>query len=602
MKLKTEKPKPFVCAKCQASFTRYENLVRHEQKHTNQKFACPICQTNFTRKDSVKTHIQKYHPESLQQVAGSSNEDSIINLSKKPAVKSPPQQPLAVSVSSLASPLNELETAQINTMLRNYWENLHLGLPIVHKGSFALAMEYNSDPLTNMICSIGSRYSPDLKHLSYPLYAYTLKLLDNMNQDEIYQTRNTQAFVLAIYSGIFDGEMESFKRAKSDLTNILLIARESGLFQNDFVTYRNHAEVNEWENFISMEVRRRLSYSLYFIDAQLSTLMNYPPGMSHYEIKHVLPCSDELWEAKDELEWSIIKAKETHKEVYFLEVVQHTLIYGKPLLPISSFGATIIVNYIHIMIRNTTQFAGLLETVPVFANDPFSRRSQLGNALNGLRVLIPKKKLNHNQPLKTMWDVFECNWNLAYIHLHLPDTVITSGIVEVTLEAAIATAAMVAKSQQRQPPGIALLKNDFNEIPYQTHSLVASHLSFFLKYFKPDFKETNPSLTFIFFKVCLIAWQILNVSINNKDENDKLDPMEYSSTRLNVQEERDKLQKKYMMERLSCDILSNIESCVDYTSIEFYENWCESLLKSFNIWGIGKCAAESFSEMHNPSL
>lgn len=591
--------KQYKCPHCPSQYTRAENLKRHLNQHINGRIPCPVCSKGFTRTDSLKVHIKRVHSKLKVEFkgrgrlrnAGGSTEQlgrcAVFNRWKSDrelisSVKHPPLAGLS---------RHEIE----HELLVHYWQNLDPGLPIVHRGSFRVPDEYHDDPLTNITSSIGARYSPKHAHRSHSLYLYTLQLLERMSRREICRTRNIQALILSIYSGIFDSSFDSFKRSKNDLTTMFNLARECGLLCVDDSSPGAQGEPT-WAQFISMEVKRRLSYSLYFIDAQISLLLSYPTSITHYEIKHILPCSDELWNAETEAQWTLIRQKEQFqaKEIYFLQALQHTLLYGKPLNPISSFGAMIILNFIHNMIRHTTQYMGLLETVPLFANDPFSRRAQLGNALNGLRVLIPKRV--KDEPLRTMWDVFECTWNLAYIHLHLPDTVITSGIIEVTLDATIATAAAMAKPLSRQPPGIKLLKNDFNQIPYETHSLVASHLSFFLKHFQLEYRETNPSLTFMFYKVSLIAWQILNVSINTTVD-DELDPLEYSTVRLKVQEERDRLQKKYLMERLSCDILSNIDECDDYSNLEFYENWCYTLLSSFNIWGIGKCAADSFTEM-----
>lgn len=69
-----------------------------------------------------------------------------------------------------------------------------------------------------------------------------------------------------------------------------------------------------------------------------------------------------------------------------------------------------------------------------------------------------------------MWEIFAATWNLAYIHfLHIPDPVITSGIVEVTLPATIATAAALTKPQTINSPGNSLLSNNFKFMSFERY-------------------------------------------------------------------------------------------------------------------------------------
>lgn len=478
---------------------------------------------------------------------------------------------------------------EIFVILESYWENFHPTFPILHRASFGVEdIGYSKSNLVNMMCCIALRYLPHYKELLDNLCIFIMKQFHHIRLEESELT-DLQASLLYIYSGLYSGNEDWFKKAEIELHHLILIARETGIFQN---TPAVSQLGKEWDKFIFSESRRRISYAIYMIDSQLATLFNYPPSLSHYEIKHILPCADELWDMPDAEGWKAYK--DTHIEaqgLYFLEGLQDALIYGRMSRPTSSFGALTILFAMHVMIRHMTQYAGILETVPTHAQDPFSRRSQLGNGLNGLRSLIPKNANPNPFRKKTMWDLFESFWNLAYIHLHLPDTVITSGIIEVSLDATVATCATLAKPQSKNPPGITLLNNDFGKIPYQTHALVSSHLGFFLSSFKKGVKETNPTLTFMFYKACLKAWQILDVALQKTSDEAFEFPLEIN------EQQRAILEKKYLMERLAGDILCNVEDCTDYSDLQFYERWVENSLHSLNIWGIGYCAACSFKDM-----
>ncbi|ANB13678.1 Tda9p [Sugiyamaella lignohabitans] len=60
--VKTDKPRPHVCATCTRSFARLEHLKRHERSHTKEKpFQCPVCERCFARRDLLLRHKQKLH-------------------------------------------------------------------------------------------------------------------------------------------------------------------------------------------------------------------------------------------------------------------------------------------------------------------------------------------------------------------------------------------------------------------------------------------------------------------------------------------------------------------------------------------------------------
>lgn len=60
--IKTDKPRPHVCATCTRSFVRLEHLKRHERSHTKEKpFQCPVCERCFARRDLLLRHRQKLH-------------------------------------------------------------------------------------------------------------------------------------------------------------------------------------------------------------------------------------------------------------------------------------------------------------------------------------------------------------------------------------------------------------------------------------------------------------------------------------------------------------------------------------------------------------
>lgn len=66
LQIRTDKPRPHVCAICTRAFARLEHLKRHERSHTNEKpYQCAACGRCFARRDLVLRHQQKLHQQML---------------------------------------------------------------------------------------------------------------------------------------------------------------------------------------------------------------------------------------------------------------------------------------------------------------------------------------------------------------------------------------------------------------------------------------------------------------------------------------------------------------------------------------------------------
>ncbi|GEQ71254.1 hypothetical protein JCM33374_g4935 [Metschnikowia sp. JCM 33374] len=62
LQIRTDKPRPHLCAICTRGFARLEHLKRHERAHTNEKpYQCAACGRCFARRDLVLRHQQKVH-------------------------------------------------------------------------------------------------------------------------------------------------------------------------------------------------------------------------------------------------------------------------------------------------------------------------------------------------------------------------------------------------------------------------------------------------------------------------------------------------------------------------------------------------------------
>lgn len=596
------------------------------------RHTCKLCNKSYSRNDSLKLHLRNVHNVEPKRKVYATEEEvckheegmELLNRLFLPdEIKIDPNETLVPEQENTLSPLKFVSPDQLNLHLHQYWENFHPTFPILHRGTFVAPLITENNTLLHIMCAIGAKYDKHSKLLSDDCFAYCADILNKHlaleNAGEV-PVDVFQAGLLAGYTGLFWGSSHWYKWLSRSIYQLIMVARENGMFQHIPLV-----SSSDWKSFLELELMRRNSYALFFIDGQMSTLLNNPPKMSHYEIKHILPCHDDLWDATSEEEWSGIMAKlENHSDpgsgddglatsgqytkhnlhapgVYFLEALQQTLICGNAPSQTSSFGGMILLLAIHIMIRNMTQFAGLLETCYALAQDPYSRRSQLGNALDGLRFLIPRSpRMDINgRPVKGMWGLFEATLHLALIHLHLPDTAITLGIVEPDLEATIATAAALTQPQSIIPPGTAFLGNEIHKFPYETLALVTGHTTFFLKTFSHLYKETNPLLTFMFYKVSLVTWLVLRLLIQRTETTLAKEKRRLSSnsSAMNSPPDPKELRKEFMLKHLAVEILSHVELSDNFNDIACYENCMINRLTSFDTWGVGVCGAMSFKDM-----
>lgn len=471
---------------------------------------------------------------------------------------------------------------EIDTILQHYWTHFHPLFPLIHRPTFDHRTA--NCLLVSAMSAVGALHSPQLKIHSAVLFENTLKLIyESIIAGASIQV--IQAALILTFYGIYTDRIW-FKGSRTLHTQLVAVARETGILHSN-----THDEFgDEWSSFVASEGRKRTSSCLYMLDSQMATLLNYPPSLTHYELKHVLPCSDELWEAATASEWrSLCYSNLTSAQVIqFLPALQQTLMYRRCPKQMSSFGSLTVLLAIHVMIRNMSQYAGILEVPAIHAKDPFSRRSQLGEALNALRTLIPNKKRLQGEG--GMWEMFIATWNLAYIHLHLPDPVITSGIVEVTLAASIAAAAALAKPHPVHSPGNIVLGNSFSFVPFETLLVMVNHVCYLLRssanLCTEDIVEKSPVFTFMFYKASLVAWQILNGDIRCS----KIEEEEKS--------EKGSAETAYIRRRLIDDIMNCVDDDDsdgnDADELERFEVWTRNVLSSANTWSVGVAASASF--------
>lgn len=140
LQIRTDKPRPHVCAICTRGFARLEHLKRHERSHTNEKpFQCAACGRCFARRDLVLRHQHKLHlhvspivrrgllPLTLpapDSAAGTPSSDNIIVLNNNTSAKAPlPKGLQGLSPATLHSMMDLATLSPSNASPREFMAN-----------------------------------------------------------------------------------------------------------------------------------------------------------------------------------------------------------------------------------------------------------------------------------------------------------------------------------------------------------------------------------------------------------------------------------------------------------------------------------------------
>ncbi|KAH0365957.1 hypothetical protein KCU65_g5755, partial [Aureobasidium melanogenum] len=189
----------------------------------------------------------------------------------------------------------------LNAFLSQFVRNFLPQAPVLHYPTF----EVNGkcpDHLLMIMIAIGAVYCKrkhvrrftivlqDLArcHLHMAITADDVLLKD---ADTVYSS------ALICYAGIWCGNKRAFEIAESLRGNVVAWARR--LSESTSVTPTTQSdEQGLWLQWVRDESLKRLRWTVYMFDCQISSLMNTPPSMSQSEVfDWDCPCDDEYWEA-----------------------------------------------------------------------------------------------------------------------------------------------------------------------------------------------------------------------------------------------------------------------------------------------------------------
>ncbi|ORY58453.1 fungal-specific transcription factor domain-containing protein [Pseudomassariella vexata] len=457
--------------------------------------------------------------------------------------------------------------------------------PLLHEGSFHVVSA--QVPLLNVIRCIGSLYCQTAEHdesWRKATFQSTLQSLRNyveQNRSRHQETWVLQTFLLLEYLGLYGGDDWHFLQAQRihrdlvDAIRMLQMTHTGSDEMNDAGSAMDASigdedwEVNDadslearWQEFVKYESRKRCIYILYLLDSQLSILCNVRPMLSSLEIKHDLPCCEDVWLAKSAEEWSTCQKRQFRSfddhddQAYsyetppsqglFYEASQTLLQQPQQsekgeqqqpqkqkqprklrLLWASPFAAVILVMQLQMMARELTHASCLLER-PKAQRRSLSvltdkQHAQISQALRAIAELVPRNQkpvfslfdfhrmdaFPDSGSSAPLWHSFWLLWYYTSITLSHPDSLLVSGIVESNLPLAIATAGHLATPRSKEKRDIYEDRDVFR---------ILNDLELALEILNPTKSTTHPSLESPFtsllgFKICLVGWRLVRLTM-----------------------------------------------------------------------------------------
>jgi DNA-directed RNA polymerase subunit RPC12/RpoP len=205
--------------------------------------------------------------------------------------------------------LKSVYLSRFDEFLDLYWFNFAQTFPIIHQVTFN-PNKVNIYLLIAVLI-IGMAHTAD--RLEYKLSIDLNKKFRTKIRDIIGQTTELslpilQALILQNFSAKNFGDMKLHQMAQIDHGSILLYLKFGGLIDTltEPVLCRTKDSTEEdlceqWQNWIYYETRKRTVFFEYICDTQHITFSGL--DISSFDIQLELPCSDEVWNASNPLEF-----------------------------------------------------------------------------------------------------------------------------------------------------------------------------------------------------------------------------------------------------------------------------------------------------------
>ncbi|WWC64281.1 uncharacterized protein I303_106891 [Kwoniella dejecticola CBS 10117] len=417
----------------------------------------------------------------------------------------------SLSMHSQPVPQTFVTPAQTSLGLHLFLAHLAMSIPFIHIPTFDASSA--PEPLQLGMLALGFQFLEDANQaqmLSSRCYERGKQMLreDEPEYPGATPLITVQSLLLLHFYAVFYACGGQTKWGLQLCGKSVAIARREGLM--DPLPSRSAAtsDLNSlWAQFIRSETHKRTLFFVYQFDAAYYLILSEPRRLSHLEMKHDMPCSEALWTAPDVSTWahrSLVASIDQSSPntaggvslagsgqeggQRYIHVVRSWMSPTPqiPSVPVSPYSALLVVLFCSTSMREVSGWSTMTGKIC------FERFEALNASLQAIEPVVCGQPPGGNFAIET-----EVTWRMTMIELLLWNPSHTNGLVEQSLDAAMAAAITLSTAQ-------AIIFNA------QVSDLLSPHLLYFLTFLERTAENPTelPWVTIYAFKAVLVAWQL----------------------------------------------------------------------------------------------
>ncbi|OCF33937.1 hypothetical protein I316_04283 [Kwoniella heveanensis BCC8398] len=275
-------------------------------------------------------------------------------------------------------------------------------------------------------------------------------------------------------------------------SKMIELARTGGLTDPYPTQAGNTGDLDSlWRQSIRAESHKRTLFAAYNLDVLWYHTLSLPRTLSHLEIKHDLPCPEDIWTVTSASEWAhkTLVNKDNKTPPRYLTAVRACVTPNASLdvSTLDAHGSLMIIGFLLSSVREMSGWSTMTGKVCT------ERFEALHVSLLGFEPII-EREADSSSPMSIL---LQAAWHTAIIELLLWSPSHTNGVVERSLDAAMAASTRLSNSLSTlSSPLVA--------------SSVERHLQWFLTYLDTAAPETEaPWMPIFAYKAVLITWQLV---------------------------------------------------------------------------------------------
>ncbi|CED82116.1 hypothetical protein PROQFM164_S01g003283 [Phaffia rhodozyma] len=360
--------------------------------------------------------------------------------------------------------------------------------PYLVLGLLCLGYQYGDDPAADNLEGSG-------QDLSSRCFAHGRRLVQQCAEepsDSAQSLEIVQAYLLfQVYSMMYLVGSSDGLDMHSKIVNI---SRSSGLMQPLPTSSRLMPDLESlWKEFIKAESHKRTMLTLHHMDALWYQLLSVPRLISHPEIKHSMPCHESVWSIATASDWAhrtLVMKPSAPIPIRFSDAIKKVLCAAETGESCPAEFYT--VGVLHFLTSSLREVSGYSAMTGQVSQERFKTLS------TSLSAAGPSFRSNLQTASASQRLVLEATWEMAMFEMVSWSSAHMSGVVESSLDAALATASCLANS------------SGFLIEPDSVRSLQV-HANWFLLYLDRTLivDQEPPFVTFYCFRAWLLALQLL---------------------------------------------------------------------------------------------